>query len=211
MRVVGVVADVHLDSAEHPPGPTLYRRHAQHAWKKMAIVARTNGPTESAASVIRAVVRSVEPRAALLDPHDFSDYVAKSVARRRLVTLPIGAFAAVATALALVGVYALFAYVIALRTREIGIRLALGARGAEMIWLVMRQALALTGIGLVFGIGAALSARRVLDAHLFGVSAFDRPTLAAVAMGVVAAAALASYLPARRAARVDLSSALRPE
>jgi putative ABC transport system permease protein len=211
MRVVGVVADVHLEAADRPPAPTIYRPHTQHRWKGMGMVVRTTGPTAAAAPAIRAVVQSIDPRAAMLDPRDFSYYVAKSVAQRRLVTLLIAAFATVATTLALVGVYALFAYVIALRTREIGIRLTLGARGPQVVWMVMRQALALTTLGLGLGVAAALGARRVLEAHLFGVSAGDAPTLAGVAVGVLLAACLASYLPARRAAAVELTTALRLE
>jgi predicted permease len=211
MRVVGVVADVHFDAADRQPGPTIYRPHTQHRWTGMGMVVRTAGPTEAVASAIRAAVHSIDPRAAMLDPRDFSYYVAKSVARRRLVTLLIAAFAAVATTLALVGVYAVFAYVIALRTREIGIRLTLGARGPQVVWMVMRQALALTGLGLALGVSAALGARTLLEAHLFGVSPADAPTLAGVAAGVLFAACLASYLPARRAASVELTTALRLE
>jgi putative ABC transport system permease protein len=211
MRVVGVVDDVHLDSAEQTPGPTIYRPQAQHGWNGMNLVVRTTAAPETATPAIRALMQSIDARAALLDPREFSYYLERSVARRRLVTQLIGGFAAVATTLALVGVYALFAYLITLRTREIGIRLTLGARGPQVVWMVMRQALALTSLGLLLGVAAALGARRVIEAQVFGVSASDPATLAGVTAGVLLAAAAASYLPARRAARIELTAALRPE
>jgi predicted permease len=211
MRVVGVVADVRFEAVDKEPEPAIYRPQAQHGWRHLTVVVRTDAPPAAIVPAVRTTLQAMEPGAGLLDPKGFSYYVERSAARRRLLTALVSSFAFIAVLLAVVGVHALFACMTALRTREIGVRLTLGATRQSVMWMVMREALVLAGLGLSLGVAAALAARRVLDALVFGISSRDVSTLVAVPAAVLLAAVLASYLPARRAATIDLTSALRPD
>jgi putative ABC transport system permease protein len=138
-------------------------------------------------------------------------FAANAVAGSRFTTLLLGAFAAVALALAAVGIYGLLSYVVSRRTREIGVRMALGAPRAGVLMIVLGRAFALTLAGTLLGIGAALGATRLLQGLLFGVSTTDALTFAAVPVLLVIVALVAAYLPASRATRIDPTVALRLE
>jgi len=139
------------------------------------------------------------------------EYVATSVATPRFQTLLLALFAVVGLALTAIGLYGVMAYGVAQRTREFGIRLALGARPGEVLGLVLRGGLTLVAAGLIVGVVAGALATRLLGSALYGVDPLDPPTFAGVSAMLVAVAAMASYVPARRATRVDPIAALRAE
>jgi putative ABC transport system permease protein len=210
MTVVGVVADVRLDSPDRLSEPTIYRPQGQHGWRDMTLVVRTQVAAE-AVSVIRAEVSRFGGGVAVLAAREFTYYLSRSVIERRIVTALVGVFAACALALALVGVYGLFAYAVASRTREIGVRMALGASGWRIVLMMMRQAIVLCVCGLVAGVAAIFAARGLLGAHLFEVEPMDPATLVVKALTVVTTALVACYVPSRRALTIDPTTALRAE
>jgi ABC-type antimicrobial peptide transport system permease subunit len=140
-----------------------------------------------------------------------TDIVGRSIAERRFTMLLLAAFAAVAVVLASIGVYGVLAYLVSQRTQEIGVRLAIGAAPADVSRLFLREGVALAGVGLAAGLAIAVAAARALTAMLFGITATDPLTFLGVAGVLSLTAILASYLPARRAARVDPMEALRAE
>jgi putative ABC transport system permease protein len=210
MTVVGVVADVRLDSLERPPAPAIYRPQGQHGWRDMALVVRTSAAAE-VVPVVRAEVARLGGGVTVLAAREFTYYLSRSVDGRRIVTAFVAVFAVCALALALAGVYGLFAYAVASRTREIGVRIALGASGWRIIFMMMRQALWLCGLGLAAGMAGVFAARQLLGAHLFAVQPTDPPTLVLTAVTVVLTALVACYLPSRRALTIDPTAALRAE
>jgi putative ABC transport system permease protein len=175
------------------------------------MVVRTSGDPLALAPDIRRLVREVDPELPLAEPRPLSSIVAGSVAQPRFYAALLGLFAAVALALALVGIFGVTSYSVAQRRREIGIRIALGARRRGVVALVMRRALALCAVGLAAGAAVAFGATRVMESQLFGVTASDPATFAAVLALLAASAAAASLVPARRAAAVDPVVALRGE
>jgi predicted permease len=211
MTVVGVAADVRFGAPDRASAPTIYRPLGQHSRKSMAIVLRTTRQTSHVVPLVREQVRSLDPNAALVSFREFGYYLSRSVAQRRLFMTLLSVFAAITLALALTGVYGVLAYAVTLRTREIGIHLALGASRTAVVWTVMRQPISLTLLGLVCGLAASLVARRALSQQLFGVAGTDPLTLGAVSLLVLTTALLACYRPARSAASVDPISALRME
>ena len=134
-----------------------------------------------------------------------------SLFTQKLLATLSSVFGSVATLLAALGLYGVMAFMVARRTREIGIRMALGADTGLLVWMVMREVLLLTAIGVAVGTAAAWAGTRLLQAQLFGIQATDLATMAAAALGIVAVAALAGYFPARRATAIDLVTALRWE
>jgi putative ABC transport system permease protein len=215
--VVGVVGNVKhfgLDAAADPEMYTLYGW-----WRSMTLVVRcASGPNSVPNSVPDAMVSAVRRRIAALDPEAPVYNVAlaeqlagRSTAPRRLDLLLLGIFAALALLLAVVGIYGLLAYAVGRRTREIGIRLALGARPAGMLRLVIGEGMRLVLAGLAIGTVASLALTRLMQSLLYGVKPTDPLTFGAVAGLLTAAGALACYLPARRAMKVDPLTALRVE
>jgi putative ABC transport system permease protein len=211
MMVIGVAADVHLAAPDQTPRPTIYRPNTQHKWSNMTIIVRTRTSPLAAMPSIRAVMASVDANVPMMQTRDFAYYLARSVAQRRVVMAFVALFAGVALLLALIGVYSVFAYVVSLRTREIGIRIALGARQVDVLWMVLRHALLLGALGLLAGIVATLAARRMISTQVFGIGASDPATLVAVASLTLITALLASYLATRRATTIDPTTALRME
>ena len=209
-RVVGIVGEVHNVSLDSPPSPTMYFATRQSLWSPMSLVTRSAPGTE-AAPLVRRQVAALDPQLALFDVRAMTTLVEENVAQPRLTAWLVGLFAGIALLLAALGVYGLLAYLVAQRTREIGVRMALGATATTVVRLVLTHALRLTGVGVAIGTLGALLLGPWLASLLFGVNARDAITLAAVAVALMAIAVLASYVPARRATRVDPLVALRSE
>jgi putative ABC transport system permease protein len=209
--IVGVVGDVRHDGLDAPVQPTLFLPYAQHADRGMTVVVRARGDAAALTAAVRETVRSVDPTIPVYDISTMQEQVSKSILAQRLNGSMIGVFALMALVLATVGVYGLIAYSVAERRHEIGIRLALGAQGRDVRRLVVGQGVRLTLIGVVIGLAGAIAIGRGLRGLLFGVTATHLPTLIGVSSILLGVAAAASWIPARRAARTDLLSALRGE
>jgi putative ABC transport system permease protein len=175
------------------------------------VVVRARGDAAALTAAVRETVRSVDPTIPVYDISTMQEQVSKSILAQRLNGSMIGVFALMALVLATVGVYGLIAYSVAERRHEIGIRLALGAQGRDVRRLVVGQGVRLTLIGVVIGLAGAIAIGRGLRGLLFGVTATHLPTLIGVSSILLGVAAAASWIPARRAARTDLLSALRGE
>jgi putative ABC transport system permease protein len=175
------------------------------------LVVRSHGEPAGLASSLRAAVRAVDPELPLYAVRTLEDLVAENTAQRRLAVVLLGVFAAIALALAVVGIYGVMAYSVEQRTPEIGIRMALGAHRRDILSMMLKHGLTLALGGIALGLLAALALARLIASLLFGVGAADLPTFALVPLLLVGVAALACYLPARRATRVDPLVALRYE
>lgn len=208
--VVGVVGDVRRRSPDAPPEPALYLSHRQFTLPLLHLVVRGAG-TETVAAEARAAVRGIDAAlpVARVEPLDATR--SRALAQPRFRTAVLGLFAALAVALAAIGLYGMMSDAVQRRRQEMGIRLALGARPDELTRLVLRDGLRLALLGCAAGTLGALALGRVLASFLFGVRPADPPTLLAVALLLVGVALLAAWLPARRAARVDPLTALRAE
>jgi len=213
--IVGVVSDVRQWSLAKTPSPALYfpYRQSPHAgWlPQMTFVARTAGAAPRVAPAMRAAVREVDADQPIERMASMPDVVAATGAERAFQARLLTAFAVLALALAVIGVYGVLAYAVAARTREIGIRMALGAQARDVLGMILRRTSALAAGGLAFGTAGALFATRVLEKMLFEVTPHDAPTMIAVGSILGLAAIAAGWLPARRASRVDPMIALRWE
>jgi putative ABC transport system permease protein len=198
-------SDLAADSGKGVYYFTLFQRSAPMA----AIVVKTSKEPTALAGVIRDAVRAVDPNQAVHTLRSMDEYVSRSLATRRFGMRLLGFFGATALFLAALGLYGVISYSVTQRTREIGIRMALGAERMSVMKLVVGQGFRLAAIGVVIGIMAAALAGRFLESQLFQVSALDPITIFATAAALLAAGLLASYLPARRAVRVDPAVTLR--
>ena len=210
-EIIGVVGDVRHDGLADPVQPTMFLPYAQHADGGMSLVVRGSGDPATMTAAVRDAVRSVDASIPVYDIATMEDQVSRSLMSQRLSGGMIAVFAAMALVLATVGVYGLIAYTVAERRHEIGIRLALGAQGGDVKRLVIGQGLRLTLFGVLVGLTGAVVIARGLRGMLYGVTALHLPTLLGVAAILVTVAAVASWVPARRAARTDLLGSLRGE
>ncbi len=172
---------------------------------------RTSSDPASLVSSVRGIVRQIDAEAVVDNIATMDQIVSNAMSRPRLYAVLLGIFAAVAMTLAAIGIYGVLAYVVSHRTREIGIRMALGAQRMQVLALVLRQAAVLTAIGVAAGVAGAAALSRYLEGLLFGLTPLDAPTFIAVVVMFGVVAALAAYVPARRATRVDPLVALRTE
>jgi putative ABC transport system permease protein len=209
--VVGVVRDVRDAGPVHPPRPTVYLAHAQFPMGFASLAIRSASDAPVAINAIQALVAELDPNVPIFRVRTMEQLVANATAQPRVYVLLLGLFAAVAVLLAALGIYGVLAHAVSQRTREIGIRLALGAGRRGVVATVVGQAgvLALTGLGI--GLVLALGLTRLLGPLLFQVSPRDTATYAAVASALLAVALVAALVPARRAARVDPVLALKCE
>jgi putative ABC transport system permease protein len=210
-EIIGVVGDVRTSDLETEPRPTIYWPQGRFTYPWSTVVVRTEGDPSNAATLIRQQVKRLDPNVPVADVQLLETVVAKSTAQRRLTMMLLALFAAVALTLAVVGIYGVMSYIVAQRTREIGVRMALGARRGQILRLVVGRALLLAVIGVALGTVSAWLATRYMESLLFQTDAGDPVTLAAVAALLIGAAAAASYVPGRSATRVDPLVALRAE
>jgi putative ABC transport system permease protein len=209
--IVGVVGDVRSDGLDEPVQPTMYFPYAQAPEGGMTMVVRSSGDAALMTSAVRDAVRAVDGTIPVYDVSTMQEQVSRSILAQRLSGSMIGVFALMALVLATVGVYGLIAYSVAERRHEIGIRLALGAQGQDVRRLVVGQGVRLTLTGVAVGLVGAILVGRGMRGMLYGVTAIHMPTLIAVSAILLSVAVIASWIPARRAARTDLLGALRGE
>lgn len=211
-EVIGIVGNVRQDEPGKPTLPELYASYAQLPWFSHSLVIRSrNTDPRSILKEIGQAIRSVDPQQNLQKPELISEQLANAVAEPRLYSVLLGLFALVALLLAALGIYGVMAFVVSQRTREFGIRIALGAQPKDVWRLVIGQGIKLAGLGLVIGLTGAFAATRLLRSLLFGVSVTDPLTYVAITFLLVLVAFLACYIPARRATKVDPMIALRCE
>jgi putative ABC transport system permease protein len=213
-EVVGIVGDVRQVGLDEDPGPQVFLDIRQlpgaaRLTGPMYFVIRTDADPTAMAPAIRSLVGELDPRATIDGLATLDRLASNSIARPRLYAVLMGVFASVAVILAGVGIYGVVSWSVTQRTREIGIRVALGARRADVIRLILAQSGGLVGLGITAGLGGAALVSRYLRGMLFGLTPLDLPTFAGVALALAAFAMFASWAPARRAARVDPLVAIR--
>jgi putative ABC transport system permease protein len=210
-EVIGVVGDVKHSGLDAEPRAMTYWPYARNAYGTMTVTVRTAGDTGRVVNSIVGLVRQLDPELVVANVKTMDEVVSNSVAQRRLTMLLLTVFAATALLLAAVGIYGVIAYSVTQRTQEIGIRMALGAQRTDVLRMVVRQALLLAVAGIVIGGAGALLLTRLMEGLLFQVKPGDPVTFAVVSGVLAAVALLASYIPGRRATRVDPVIALRAE
>jgi predicted permease len=211
LTVVGVVGNVKQSALDTDTRVSFYTAHLQESRNTMYLVVRTTAATASVAAAVTREARALEPNVPVYDVKTMEQRRSASLARRGFAMLMLGLFALVAMLLAAVGIYGVMSYTVQERAREIGIRVALGARTRDVLNLVVRRGISLAAVGVGIGLGCAVALTRVMASLLFGVGATDPLTFAVVALVLMLVALLACYIPARRAAKVDPMVALRYE
>jgi predicted permease len=211
VTVIGVVGGVRHVSLDTDPGPELYRPNAQTPMGAMTLTIRARGNPLALAGVARETIHAVDADVPISDVRSVQDVMARSAARPRLIMSLLLLFAGVGVVLGAVGVYGVIAYAVNERRREIGVRIALGAEPGRVAGAVVARGVGYAVAGVAIGLVGALAVTRVMRTLLFGVSTTDPPTFIALSAFLIAVAALASWLPARQAARTDPMVALRLE
>jgi putative ABC transport system permease protein len=211
LEVVGVAADVHQHGLDRKPRPTLYIPYAQDPWNRLTVVARTTGPVAGASLPVTAVIHQVDPDLAVSALRPMDDVVSASLSARRFNLTLIGLFAASALLLATLGIYGVVSYTVAQRSREVGIRMAVGAAPGQVVAMIMGQGARLAGGGVLIGLGAALVLTPLLRGLLYAITPTDLRTYIEAGGVLLGVALLACYVPARRATRVDPAVVLRSE
>jgi predicted permease len=213
LEIVGVVGNVRHNGAEDRSGqPFLYLPLTQTPfYGTMSVLLRTARPVSEVVALLRAKVAAIDPELPVYAAETMEGVISDSVSNRRGILSLLGSFAGIALLLSAVGIYGMLAYDVSRRAREIGIRSALGATRSQIVALILRQGLWKTALGIIAGLAAAAALSRFVTSLLFEVRPVDHVVYAAAALLLTAVAGLASWLPARRAARVDPVAALRAE
>jgi predicted permease len=209
--IVGVVRDEKQNGLDEAVAPEVYETHAQNATSNMTLVVRSTTPAGGLVPSIRHALREQDPQVAIFDVRTLRDVMRESVARERFTIWIVGLFAGLALTIAAIGVYGVVSYSVSRRTREIGVRVALGATRSEVAALVLRETLGLVVTGLAAGFLIAALAGRAIAALLFETKPTDPTTYVLVAGALAAVGLLASYVPVRRALAVDPNVALQCE
>ncbi|MGC2620743.1 MAG: ABC transporter permease [Acidobacteriaceae bacterium] len=213
IEIVGVVNDIQEGQLDAAPGPAVYLPFRQDPSNGFALVVRTRQDPDAMLSLMTTAVHRIDPGLATYDPFTMQQRIDNSPAAylHRSSAYLVGGFAALALLLSIVGLYGVISYSVSQRTREIGVRMALGAERGMVHWMVLREAIRLTGMGLATGVVSAMGAAALMRSLLFGVEPWDVSTLVGVSVVLGSFALLPSYLPARRAARVNPVDALRAD
>jgi predicted permease len=208
--VVGVVADVRHSALEEASGPEMYQGMRQTSdYSAMNLVVRTVIPPDQLAPTVRAALRRIDPNLPVSEFRPLQDLVAKAVSPRRFLVLLLTGFAGFALVLASLGIYAVISYSVNQRTQEIGIRMALGASATNLQSRILLRTLGLVALGLALGMAASRALTGALESLLFGVTPGDPVTFVGIGALLIAVAAGAGYIPARKASRIDPMIALR--
>jgi putative ABC transport system permease protein len=210
-EVVGVVGDVRHQALDRPAAPELFVPYPQSGFYALTIVVRTAPAAPTTLQVLKDQIWAIDPRQSIFRAASVDDWVSQSLTSRRFSLFLIGGFAVATLLLAIAGVYGVMSFVTSQRTREFGVRIALGAARGDIVRLVIAEGLKLAGLGVIVGILVALPLTGLLRALLFGVTATDPLTFACVSLALVMVAAAACYVPANRALRVGAAEALRVE
>jgi len=210
-RIIGIVGDVKDKNMADAPEPMLYFPYTQEQWWVMVFVLRTRGNPQSFAGAMQAQIHDIDATLPVQDVRPMTSFISDSEGDARFRSMLLGLFGILALVLATVGIYSVLAYVVAQRTHEIGIRMALGAQQRDVLRLVVGQGMRAVLLGTGIGIAAALAMAQLLAQFLYGVRDRDPVTFAGVAILLTAVALAACYIPARRAMRVDPMVALRYE
>jgi putative ABC transport system permease protein len=210
-QIVGVVHGTRHFGLEAPQKAEIYLPHTQSPSSFMMLVVRGESDPASLIPSIRRELAAIDPEQAAAGFQSIDDLLSTGQSRRRFETILLSAFAALALLLAAIGIYGVIAYTVVQRTREIGVRLALGAPHGDVVSMVVKKGLFISTVGMMVGCGGALALTRLLATLLFGVSPLDLPTFAAAAAALAIIATVSSYLPGSAAARVDPLIALREE
>jgi putative ABC transport system permease protein len=208
-EIVGVVGNVHHVDLEANAGPTMYVPFRQDVFSSMWIVARIDSDPAQLVSAARQAVREIDPALPAFAMTPLRDVINDSVAQRRFSMLLLAAFAVTALFLAAVGIYGVVGYSVSQRTREIGVRLAIGAERRDVLALIVGGGMKLAAVGVAIGLAGALGLTRLIATMLFNVTPFDPFSYAATAAVLLTIAAIACYVPARRAMNVDPLVAIR--
>jgi putative ABC transport system permease protein len=209
LQIVGIVSDVRQSGIADEAEAGIYRPRAQTPPMPAMFAIRTEDDSLHVMDAVRRLVAAIDPDQAITAVQTMDDVVEKSEGQRRSITVLLGSFALVGLLLALVGIYGVIAYSVAQRTREVGIRCALGAQSRDVLKLILSQGLGLALVGAILGIAGATALTRTLKSFVFGVSTIDPATFAGVAVLLILVVLAASYIPARRATRIDPATALR--
>lgn len=210
-EIVGVVGDIRHFGLEHPAEPQMFVPHAQMPWPSMAVVVRTSLDARQVGAAVRQSVWTVDPSIPVPPIMPMDDALAAATGQPRFRAWVLGVFASIAVLLAVTGLYATMAYAAQQRTRELGLRIALGATPRQAMALLIRKGLTLAGAGILVGLGGAVIVGRLIASMLFGVSALDPVTFVGGPILLAAVAAVACYVPARRAQRLDPIAAINAD
>jgi len=211
LPIVGVVGDVRQTNVDEAPAPRIYASVYQIFRVKVNLVVRTRDDPAVMIKRIEDGIRTIDGQQTFTAAFTLEDVVSEAVARPRLLTVLLGLFGGMGLILGALGIYGVLAYLVTQRTREIGVRIALGAQRRDVLGMVVASGLRLAGLGVLIGLAGALALTRLMQGVLYGVSSDDPLTFAAVALALFAVAAFASWLPAMRATKVDPLEALRAE
>ena len=208
---MGVVGHIRHDKLSLDERPQVYWSYRQRVQPRMALAVRTSQDPNLLTAGVLTAIHAVDPDQPVYDVRAMDDVVARSMAQERLTAMLLTIFAAVALVLATVGVYGVLSYSVGLRTREIGIRLALGSQPGEVVRMVLRQGATLAVTGTALGLAGALALGRLVRTLLFDVTPTDLLSFAGAAIAILVVALVASFIPARRAASVQPLSVLRAD
>jgi putative ABC transport system permease protein len=210
-EIVGVVGDVRQNGLDADQLAEIYLPHTQETWNSMTIVIRTFVPPASMLPAARAAIQEIDKELPISAVHTMDEYLAQSLGQRNFTMMLLGIFAGMALLLAGVGIYGVIAYSLSQRIQEIGIRMALGARRADVVRLMVGEGMATAAVGILLGLAAAFLLTRLTASLLYGVGAYDPLSFGLVCVVIVTVAMVASFVPAYRATRVDPLAALRQE
>ena len=210
-RIVGIVGDVRHFGLEHPPEPQMFIPHPQMPWPSMALVLRTALPNDRINTIVREAVHALDATLPVPPGRLMEQVVSDAVGQPRFRAWLVGLFAAAALLLAMIGLYGTLAFSVHQRTRELGLRMALGASPQQTMRLILASGLRLAGVGAALGIVGTVAVTRALTTVLFGVGPTDPATFVVAPLSVIIVAAIACYLPARRIRRIDPLAALNDD